>query len=104
MKKEEILTEIKKRVLLQEPGAEIILYGSYARGDNQPDSDIDLLILLEKENISRDDEKKITHPLFFLELETNQVISPLIRSKKSWNELYPNTALFRNIQKDGIAI
>ena len=104
MKKQEILSEIKKLVLQQEPGAEIILYGSYARGDNQPDSDMDLLILLVKDSISKDDEKKITHLLFFLELETHQVISPLIRAKKTWNELYPNTALFRNIQKDGIMI
>ena len=104
MKKQQLLSEIKRLVLLQEPGAEIILYGSYARGDYQPDSDMDILILLDKEKITRDDEQKISHQLYDLELGANQVISPLIRSKKIWYEKYPNTALFINIKKEGIRI
>lgn len=104
MGKQELLAAIKKMVLLQEPNAEIILYGSFARGDNKADSDLDLLILLDKENISYEDEKKIAHPLFDLELQTQQVISPFIKSKKSWYESYPNTAIFQNIKKDGIKI
>jgi predicted nucleotidyltransferase len=43
MEKQQILSEIKRRVLLQEPGAEIILYGSHARGDFRPDSDMDCI-------------------------------------------------------------
>ena len=101
MGEQEILSEIKRLVLMQEPTAEIILYGSHARGDHRQDSDIDLLILLDKEKITHDDENRIAHSLFNLELKTNQVISPFIKSKKTWHEKYPNTALFINIKKDG---
>lgn len=104
MGKQELLAAIKELVLQQEPTAEIILYGSFARGDNRQDSDLDLLILLGKETITYEDEKKIAHPLFDLELQTSQVISPLIKSKKIWHEKYPNTAIFHNIKKDGIRI
>ncbi len=104
MEKKQILSEIKRLVLLQEPGAEIILYGSHARGDFRPDSDMDILILLDKENINRDDEEKISDPLYDLELGSSQVISPLIRSKKIWYEKYPNTSLFINIKNEGIHI
>ena len=104
MDRQYLLSEIKKLVLLQEPDAEIILYGSHARGDYRSDSDLDLLILLNKDDISLDDERRITHPLYKLELKTQQVISPLIRSKKKWYEIYPNTALFINIKKEGILI
>jgi uncharacterized protein len=101
MGEQEILSEIKRLVLLQEPTAEIILYGSHARGDFRQDSDIDLLILLDKEKITYADEKRIANSLFNLELKTQQVISPFIKSKSTWYEKYPNTALFINIKKDG---
>ena len=104
MDKKELLWEIKKLVLEQESKAEIILYGSHARGDYRPDSDLDILILLDKEVINHEDEKCISYPLYDLEFDTNQVISPLIRSKKIWYEKYPNTGLFININKEGIRL
>lgn len=104
MMKPQVLSEIKRVILQQEPGAEIILYGSYARGDYQADSDIDILILIDKSTVTREDENKIAHRLYDLELNTQQVISPLIRTKKNWHEKYPNTALFVNINKEGIRI
>lgn len=104
MEKGQLLSEIKKLVLQQEPEAEVILYGSYARGDYRPDSDIDILILLNKEIINHEDEKRISYPLYDLEFNSSQVISPLIRSKKTWYEKYPNTGLFINIKKEGIRL
>ncbi|MDP9231037.1 MAG: nucleotidyltransferase domain-containing protein [Bacteroidota bacterium] len=104
MERQQLLSQIKKLVLQQEPLAEIILYGSHARGDYLPDSDMDILILLDKEKITRDDEKSIAYPLYDLELSTSQVISPFIRSKKIWHEKYPNTPLYINIHKEGIRL
>lgn len=104
MEKKYLISQIKKAILQEEPGAEIILYGSFARGDNDTDSDLDILVLLEKENITNEDERKIASPLYDLGLQTNQIISPLIRSKKTWLEKYPNTPLFMNIKKEGIRI
>lgn len=104
MEKQQLLSEIKKLVLQQDPKAEIILYGSYARGDQREDSDVDVLILVDKETITHEDEKRISYPLYDLEFTTAQVISPLIRSKKIWYEKYPNTALFININKQGVRL
>ena len=58
-----LLAEIKKRVLQTEPDAKVILYGSYARGDANEESDIDLLILVEREVLSYQDKVNITRPL-----------------------------------------
>ena len=104
MERLKLLSEIKKLVLQQDPYAEIILYGSHARGDYKSDSDMDILILVNKEKITREDEKRISYPLYDLEFATNQVISPLIRSKKIWFEKYPNTPLFINILKEGVRL
>ncbi|GAH25140.1 unnamed protein product, partial [marine sediment metagenome] len=41
------LLELKKRLLERFPDAEIILYGSKARGDFDEESDIDVLIILK---------------------------------------------------------
>ncbi|MBD0288806.1 MAG: nucleotidyltransferase domain-containing protein, partial [Flavisolibacter sp.] len=51
-----ILKQIKERVHRVNPSARIILFGSFARGDNRKDSDIDLLILVDEENISFHDK------------------------------------------------
>lgn len=104
MNTQQILSEIKKTILDQDPNAEVILYGSFARGDYREDSDIDILILLDKESITYEDESRIAHPLYYLENKTNKVISPLIRSRKVWYEKYPNTGLFINIKNEGIQL
>ena len=46
MKREELLERVKQTIHEIEPDADIILYGSRARGDAHPESDWDFLILL----------------------------------------------------------
>ena len=58
-----ILQLIKKSVSSTEPNAILILYGSYARGDYKEDSDLDLLVLIDKDEITRSDQKRIKYPL-----------------------------------------
>ncbi|MFA5815125.1 MAG: nucleotidyltransferase domain-containing protein [Bacteroidales bacterium] len=98
---EKILARIKKMVIAVEPGSTIILYGSYARGDNRADSDIDLLILLDKDQVTFKDKKRITYPLFDLEFETGQIISPLVFAKKDWETRHRITPLYHNILREG---
>jgi predicted nucleotidyltransferase len=62
-----ILQQIKGAIGKVEPHATVILYGSYARGDVNNNSDIDLLVLLDKDKITRDDERKIFDPLYDIE-------------------------------------
>lgn len=96
-----ILNQIKKIVTEQEPKAKIYLYGSRSRGTAKGTSDWDLLILLNKDKISPEDEQKISYPLYDLEFDTGEVISPMIYSEKEWNTKYKITPFYQNVMWEG---
>jgi predicted nucleotidyltransferase len=99
--KNHILQLIKKSVSKTEPNAVLILYGSYARGDYRDDSDLDLLVLVDKDVISRFDQKRIKYPLYEIEFDTGTIISPLIFSKKDWEIRHRNTPFYENVVREG---
>jgi predicted nucleotidyltransferase len=41
----EVIDEAARRIAAAAPGARVILFGSHARGDAGPDSDVDLLVV-----------------------------------------------------------
>ena len=102
--KEDILIQIKNSVKASSPDAIVILFGSQARGDNKENSDFDILILLNKERITRDDEKKVKYPLYDIEYETGKIISPLVLSKKEWEQKHKITPFYSNIINEGILL
>ncbi len=102
--KEQILQRIIRVVDTNAPDSEIYLYGSRARGDSKKFSDWDLLILLNRQNIAFEIETKFMDDFYEIELETGEIISPLIYSKSDWNKNHSITPLYENIQKEGVRI
>lgn len=101
---DKILSRIKKIILNVEPKANIYLYGSRARKDNKKHSDYDILILLEQNKINLTLERKISYPLFDLEFEIGEIISPMIYSKKEWETKYTITPFYENVMKERIKL
>lgn len=91
-------------VLQQEPTAKIYLYGSRARGNSRPDSDWDLLILLNKDKITSEVEQRVTYPLYDLEFETGEIISPMVYSENEWKTKYWITPFYSNVMKEGMLL
>jgi len=104
VKDKNILLKIKQSVSLTEHTATVILYGSYARGQNNKQSDIDILILVDRDKLSYSEKQKITDPLYDLEFETGLIISPLIFSRKDWETRHAITPFYKNVKKDGVQL
>jgi predicted nucleotidyltransferase len=99
----QILKEIKQTVLAIDPKAEVILFGSRARGDFHDESDWDVLILVDKEETDFNFKRKIRNALFELQLKFNEGISTIIRNRDFWDESNA-TPFFWEIQKDGMVL
>jgi len=86
------------------PGAIVILYGSRARGVTEPESDYDLLVLVEG-TLSRTLEDQIGDRLYALELESGAILSLLVYEKRAWETpLCKAMPLHRNVDQEGIVL
>ena len=101
MTEKQILKEIKRLVKERNPHAQVYLYGSRSKGTAKKDSDWDIVILLDKDRISPETEKEITYPLYDLEFEIGEIISPMVYSAKEWNTKYKITSFYQNVMKEG---
>lgn len=100
---EHILSLIKKNVEEVDAEAEIVLFGSRARGDERSDSDWDILILTDYP-VSFEMEQRFRHHLFELELELGEAFSTFVYSKSDWELRHSVTPLYQNVSSEGIRI
>lgn len=95
--------QISQAVRRAEPQAEVILFGSRARGDARPDSDWDVLVLLEGK-VTAAREQKIYSLLSKVELATEQVLSIIIYQKDYWQQVLKDSPLYNNVSREGLVL
>ena len=83
----------------------IILFGSYARGDYEKNSDIDLMILtdLDDEELKKY-RMKIREIACDIEIDNDVVISPLLRNISKYNERIDVIPFYMNVNKEGVVL
>jgi len=104
MEQEQAIQRIKElgEMILPE-GASLWLYGSRARGDARPDSDYDLLILLDKDRITGDDNSRYAYPLYYHGAGLGEAWCAHIYTKKDW-ECWKNAPFNMNVEHDKIIL
>ncbi|PNW35251.1 UNVERIFIED_CONTAM: nucleotidyltransferase [Euhalothece sp. KZN 001] len=101
---QQTLKQLKQQLqnTYQDQLVHLILFGSQARGDAEPNSDVDILVILAKD-VNPVAEIKHNNPLISeLSLETDQLINCIYLSEKDWHHL--KTPLLQNIRKEGIFV
>jgi uncharacterized protein len=99
-----ILKGIRDTVKSLQPEAELILFGSQARGDFVLDSDWDIIIITDHALSSPEDDI-LRKSLYEYELEKDIVLSVMIRSRDQWlNPIFRITPFYNNVIREGITL
>ncbi|MBO7489210.1 MAG: nucleotidyltransferase domain-containing protein [Bacteroidales bacterium] len=101
--RDNVLEMIRTTVRATEPDAEIILYGSRARGDAREDSDWDIIVLLNKPPMPHNERYEIACDLWDKGFDIGEEINTFVYTKDQWDSAPPS--LFKhNVREEGIRL
>ena len=84
-------------------GSKVYLFGSRARGDAHQDSDWDILVLLDKQEIALSDYDEVSYPLREVGWDNGEIINTVIYTVKDWQQ-NSFTPFYKNVMKEGILL
>lgn len=95
---------VKQAVHTVVPTADLILFGSRARGDFEPDSDWDFLVLTDEAD-SWEIRKRINERLFVITADTGELIYCSVSSREDWNTPLSKANPFqKNVVREGVPV
>jgi predicted nucleotidyltransferase len=80
----------------------ILLYGSYARGSATPDSDIDLLVLIDETLSPTEVRRSLSELLYDILLENGELISVIVTPKSFYET--KNSLFLHRVREEATSI
>lgn len=100
MQNAQVLESIRQTAASVLPkGSSLYLYGSRARGDAREDSDWDLLLLLDKPALEKEDFARYSYPIVEAGWEYGADIRPQTYTKQEWYN-GPHAMFYYNVEED----
>lgn len=91
--------------LMEDKIYKIVLYGSYARGDFDTESDIDIIILLDcDEKELRNYRKRVAILASRVSLENDIEVSLLLKKRHSFEDRLAILPFYQNIENEGVVL
>lgn len=95
----------QSKLLFSDKLDSVILFGSYARGDYDDESDIDIMILADIDNSDVTQyTRSLRSMICNLELDYDCVLAPCIVSKEVFNRFKDVLPFYRNVEEEGVKI
>ncbi|MDD6812333.1 MAG: nucleotidyltransferase domain-containing protein [Lachnospiraceae bacterium] len=100
---EQYISEIKK--IYGSHLRQVILYGSYARGDFRQDSDIDIMILLDLSDVElKAYGQQLSYMTYDFNLDNDLDIKSIAKSEEHFRRWIVNYPFYANIHKEGVVL
>ena len=83
----------------------VILYGSYARGDFQSDSDVDIMILLDMTDMElKQYGDQLSYMTFDFNMDYDVDIKPIAKNEEHYRKWVDNYPFYSNVNREGVRL
>ena len=84
---------------------EVWLFGSYARGDFRPDSDVDIMILLDMSDLElKAYAQQLSYMTYDFNMDNDLDIKPIAKSEAHFKKWIVNYPFYSNVYKEGVVL
>lgn len=83
----------------------VLLYGSYARGEENSSSDVDIMILVDLDEFSiKEYADALNEVTFDLSLDYDILLMPIVKNREHFEKWIPFYPFYRNVSQEGVAL